>query len=244
MFKLISKIFLSFSILTTSTIASASLITNGSFEQLNFADNTESIGVYSKSSLQSFANKNSTWDVFYSLPGWVTTAGNGIELQRNIIAKSKDGANHVELDSHGRKSNGVMTQTLDSLTIGADYLLEFSYKPRTNKKNDNGINVFWYETATEFDLNMDADLVIDGRSKKYKNWAVQSIILTAQSEIMNLSFGAFGKQNSYGGLIDNVSLVQVNKSPATDIPEPSVFALSMFGFALLVRRQHKINTTK
>jgi hypothetical protein len=47
-----------------------------------------------------------------------------------------------------------MTQSLNSLTIGAEYLLEFYYKPRTNSTNDNGINVYWYDTAIDFDLNM------------------------------------------------------------------------------------------
>ena len=235
-----SKTILSISLLLVSSIASASLITNGSFEELIFTDNSDSKGLVHQTDLQNFANKKSGWDVFYTLPGWVTTAGNGIELQKNIVTKSQDGSHHVELDSHSRgASNSVMTQTLDSLIIGAEYLLEFSYKPRTNERNDNGINVFWYDAATNFNLAMTADFAINGRSKKNKDWTVQSILLTADSETMDLSFGAFGKQNGLGGLLDNVSLVQVSGGPATDIPEPSVFALSMFGFALLVRRQHK-----
>jgi hypothetical protein len=133
-----------------------------------------------------------------------------------------------------------MTQSLGSLIIGAEYLLKFSYKPRTNQINDNGINVFWYDAATNFNLNMNADLAVDGTSKKNPNWAIQSIVLTAQSETMDLSFGAFGKQNSLGGLLDNVSLIQVSAGPVADIPEPSVFALSLLGFAALVRRQQKI----
>ena len=240
MLKTLSKTILSISLLLASSIANASLITNGSFEELTFADNSDSQGLVHQTDLQDFANKNRGWDVFYTLPGWVTTAGKGIELQKNVVTKSKDGSNHVELDSHSRgSSNSVMTQTLNSLTIGADYLLEFSYKPRTNKRNDNGINVFWYDAAIDFNLAMTADFAINSISKKNKGWTVQSILLTAQSETMDLSFGAFGKQNGLGGLLDNVSLIQVSDGPTTDIPEPSVFALSMFGLALLVRRQHK-----
>jgi len=235
-----SKTFISFAFLLLSSIASASLITNGSFEELAFADNSTSQGMVHQTDLQSFKNKNRAWDVFYALPGWVTSEGTGIELQKNIVSKSAEGKNHVELDSHPKgSSNSVMTQSLDSLIIGADYLLEFSYKPRTNKKRDNGINVFWYDTATSFDINMDADLSVNSRSKKQPDWAVQSIVLTAESETMDLSFAAFGKQNSLGGLLDNVSLVQITNDAKTDIPEPSVFALSILGFAFLVRRQLK-----
>ena len=239
MLKTLSKTILSISLLLVSSIVSASLITNGSFEELLFSDNTKSQGLVHQTDLQNFANKKSGWDVFYTLPGWVTTAGNGIELQKNIVTKSQDGSNHIELDSHSRgASNSVMTQTLASLTVGAEYLLEFSYKPRTNNHNDNGINVFWYDAAIDFNLAMTADFAINGISKKNKDWTVQSILLTAESETMDLSFGAFGKQNGLGGLLDNVSLVQVSNGPTTNIPEPSVFALSMFGLALLVRRQH------
>ncbi len=240
MLQIVKKTLLTLSLLITGSIANASLITNGSFEQLMFADNSTSQGLVHNTNLQSFENKSSAWDIFYALPGWVTTAGNGIELQKNVVTSSVEGKNHVELDSHKNgSSNSVMTQSLDSLTIGAEYLLEFSYKARTNHKNDNGINVFWYDASTDFNKNMTADFAINGRSKQSPNWSVESVLLTAQSETMDLSFGAFGKQNSLGGLLDNVSLVKVNNGPVAEIPEPSVLALSLLGFAALVRRQYK-----
>lgn len=240
MFPTLNKTLITLSLLITSSIANASLITNGSFETLVFADNSTSQGKVYKTDLQAFENKNSAWDIFYALPGWITTAGNGIELQKNVVTNSIDGDNHVELDSHQNgSSNSVMTQSLDSLTIGAEYLLEFYYKARTNHKNDNGINVFWYDASTDFNPSMIADFAINGRSKQNPNWSIQSVLLTAQAETMDLSFGAFGKQNSLGGLLDNVSLVQVSNGPVVDVPEPSTFALSLLGFAALVRRQHK-----
>lgn len=240
MLQIVKKTLLTLSLLITGSIANASLITNGSFEQLMFADNSTSQGLVHNTNLQSFENKSRAWDIFYALPGWVTTAGNGIELQKNVVTSSFEGKNHVELDSHKNgSSNSVMTQSLDSLTIGAEYLLEFSYKARTNHKNDNGINVFWYDASTDFNKNMTADFAINGRSKQSPNWSVQSVLLTAQSETMDLSFGAFGKQNSLGGLLDNVSLIKVNNGPVAEIPEPSVLALSLLGFAALARRQYK-----
>jgi len=233
-------VLLSATFLLSSSIVSASLITNGSFEELLFIDNSKSQGLVHKTNLQGFENKSKAWEVFYSLPGWITTAGNGIELQKNIVTKSAEGRQHVELDSHPRgASNTVMTQTLDSLTVGASYLLEFSYKPRTNQINDNGINVFWYDAATDFNFDMNADYAVDGQRMDNPTWSVQSIILTAQSDTMDLSFGAFGKQNSLGGLIDNVSLVQVSAGLVAKVPEPSMLVLSLLGFAALIRRQQK-----
>lgn len=219
-----------------SALSHATLITNGSFEQTSFADNSKSVGSIFNTNLHSYENKNRAWDVFYTLPGWVTTYGNGIELQKNIVTPSQNGFHHVELDSHPYgASNAVMTQTINSLTIGSNYLLEFYYKPRTISMNDNGINVFWYNSATDFDFDMNAVLVSDSSSKLTPNWALQSVNFTAQAQSMNLSFASFGKQNTYGGLIDNVSLKQV-----AAVPEPSTYIIFLTAIALLfgyIRRQ-------
>ena len=242
MLKIINITIISLSLLLSSALANASLITNGSFETLTFSDNSTVHGAVKNTALQGFKKKNRAWDVFYALPGWITTSGSGIELQKNVVTKSAEGRNHVELDSYLKgSSNSVMTQSLDSLVIGAEYLLEFSYKPRTKLTNDNGINVFWHDTAIKFDINMEADFSVNSTSKKQADWAVQSIVLTAQSETMDLSFGAFGKQNTLGGLLDNVSLVQMNSGPTNNVPEPSALALSVLGFGLLMRRRYKIS---
>lgn len=223
-----------------STFSNASLITNGSFEQLEFSDFSQSIGAVHQTNLQAFANKNRAWDVFYNLPGWVTSYGNGIELQKNIVARSQNGSQHIELDSHQRgASNAVMTQTLDSLTIGANYLLEFYYKPRTNNSNDNGINVFWYDSAINFDMNMLADFSTNSTRSLTPNWSLQSVMFTAETQSMALSFGAYGKQNTLGGLIDNVSLNQVSSRQATSVPEPSMLILFIIALSFFAARHRK-----
>ncbi len=243
MFKLFATAVLSIALIFSSAITQASLIKNGSFETLIFDDNTSVKGLIHNSNFSSFNSKNSAWDVFYALPGWVTTSGNGIELQKNIVTQSQHGSNHVELDSHPHNaSNSTMTQSINSLTVGADYLLTFSYKPRTNNNNDNGINVFWYDTVNDFDINMTAEYSINAKKKNHSSWQNHSILLTAQSESMDLSFGSFGKQNGHGGLIDNVSLVAATSSTSA-IPEPSILVLLMIGFALIITL-HQIRKAK
>lgn len=225
---------LSITLISLSSFVNASLITNGSFEQTIFSDGSTSLGSVFKTNLQAYDHKNSAWDVFYTLPGWETTFGNGIELQKNVVTQSQDGQHHVELDSHlYGSSNAVMTQTLKSLIVGADYQLEFYYKPRTNNVNDNGINVFWYDTAIDFNLDMDAVLVTDSTNRLTPNWALQSVSFTAKAQSMNLSFASFGIQNTLGGLIDNVSLERVA------VPEPPMFVLFFMAIALIVVRQQK-----
>jgi len=235
MSKFTNKILLSLSLICLSTFVNASLITNGSFEQTTFEDRSVSKGSVFNTRLRAYERKSRAWDVFYNLPGWKTTYGNGIELQKNIVTRSQNGSHHVELDSHPHSaSNSVMTQTLTSLTIGADYLLEFYYKPRTNRRNDNGINVFWHDTAIDFNFGLDKVLVSDGTRRLTPNWARQSVLVTAQAKSMNLSFSSFGRQNGKGGLIDNVSLAQV-----TAVPEPSMFILFLTAITFMVWRKRK-----
>lgn len=235
MINIIKNISISVCLLSISTFSNASLITNGSFEQTTFTDNSSSVGVVKNTELDSYENRNSAWDVFTTLPGWVTSYGNGIELQKNVVTNSQSGSHHVELDSHQKgASNAVMTQTVDSLTIGNDYLLEFYYKPRTNTANDNGINVFWYESSIDFSMDMEAGFVADSTKLITPNWQKQSVAFTASSTSMDLSFGSFGKQNTLGGLIDNVSLTSI-----TQVSEPSILALLLLPIGLMVTRKRK-----
>jgi len=228
----INKILVTVSFIALSSVTHASLITNGSFEEMDSSYH----GVIFKTNLSAYENKGRAWDVFTDLPGWRTTFGNGIELQKNVVSQSQDGSHHVELDSHMRgSSNAVMTQTLSSLSIGAEYLLAFYYKPRTNNANDNGINVYWYDTSTAFDLNMPTAFTADSTRSLTPDWALQSVSLTAQSSTMDLSFASFGRQNTLGGLVDNISLVQT-----TEVSEPSTIAMFFAaGFGMLFMRGRK-----
>lgn len=230
--KLISNTFLTFSLITISPFVNASFITNGSFEETVFADSSTSTGYIFNTDLQSYETKNKAWDIFESIPGWSTTYGNGIELQKNVVTQSQNGQHHIELDSYQKgSSNAVMTQSINSLATGSDYLLEFYYKPRTNQANDNGINVYWYDAAVDFDISMEEIYAVDSTRSEIPIWEKQSIIFTASSSTMDLSFGAFGNQNTLGGLIDNVSLIKV--------PEPSILSLFLAGLVGLFIRQRK-----
>ena len=234
MTKLIYKILSLGALVAFNSTANASLIFNGSFEQTELDNISFQQGLVNNTSMQSFNVNSSAWDVFNSLPGWETTYGAGIELQKNVVTTSQSGNNHVELDSHSNgSSNSVMTQTLNSLTIGAEYLLEFYYKARTNNQNDNGINVFWHESNELYNNNMQASYVADGIKSETPDWVLKSVVFTAESESMSLSFGAFGTQNTLGGLLDNVSLTEV------EVSEPSVLSALFICSGLLVMRRRK-----
>ena len=224
-------------LLAVSGLANASLITNGSFEQLDFGDNTAIRGDISNTLLTDFENKNAAWDVFNQLPGWHTTYGNGIELQKNVVTSSQDGNHHIELDSHTQgSSNSMMTQVIDSLIIGQDYLVEFYYKPRTSGQNDNGINVYWHDANINFDQSIAAQYQANGTKQSTPDWQLQSMSFTATSTSMALSFASVGTANTLGGLVDNVSMV-------AQVSEPSALALLLAGMGFIHLRQRKTALT-
>lgn len=100
------------SLIILSSVTHASLITNGSFEQLD----PSSYGKVYNTNLNNYENKDIVWDVFIALPGWRTTYG-------------------------------------------------------------NGINVCWYDTAIDFDFNMQAAFTADSTKSLTIDWTLQSINL-------------------------------------------------------------------
>ncbi|ARU58037.1 PEP anchor domain-containing protein [Oleiphilus messinensis] len=184
--------------------AQATLITNGDFENLQLSGNS--------------------WGVFSSIPGWQTTLGSGIEVQRNTIVQAQSGQQYVELDAY---NNSAITQGIDTL-LGETYLLSFYYMPRTNNgNNDNGLGVFWDnfdKDYSNFDPSHEVFQIEDITHLQQPSWTQFTLELTATSDFMALSFGGQGANNSLGAFIDNVELTHV-------VPEPGTLALIGLGIA-------------
>lgn len=162
------------------------------------------------------------WNIFGSIPGWTTYSGGGIEVQHNTIVPAHSGNQYVELDSW---NNSSMYQEVTGLSLGETYELSFWYHTRTNAgDNDNGIQVYWGESALG-NLQLDiADLI---SSVSYE-WINYSLNLVATTESMFLGFAASGLDNSLGGFIDSVSLEPV------EVSEPASLALLFIGLLGLV----------
>ena len=106
-------------LLAAPLMASANLVTNGSFED--------------------DAQGANSWNIYSNLNGW-TGGEAGIELRNNVAGAAYDGSNFVELDT---TRNSQMWQTIDT-DFGRHYTLSFAYSPRQGVPSaSNGIEVFW-----------------------------------------------------------------------------------------------------
>ncbi|MDI9245975.1 DUF642 domain-containing protein [Marinobacter sp. CHS3-4] len=202
--------------LLSAGAAQANLIVNGDFEAPELS--------------------GSQWAVYGDIPGWNTTDGSGIEIQRNTVVNAQSGNQYVELDSHyATDTNSTMSQAISTLS-GQTYTLSFWYQPRTNGgSNDNGINVFWDAFGGDM-LSFTASnevLNLENYTRSQSNgWTNFTLDMVASSSSMALSFQADGADNSLGGFVDNVSLV-------AKVPEPGSLALLGLGLAALGFRARK-----
>ncbi|NRB00625.1 MAG: VPLPA-CTERM sorting domain-containing protein [Rhodobacteraceae bacterium] len=159
------------------------------------------------------------WAVFADgITNWKTTDGQGIEIQKNGTIRgvsAHHGAQYVELDSDRRKggsddpdegSNSSMTWT-GELDPGR-YHLEWFYLPRTSKKDDNAISVYF--SGDENDLHETLLGTQNETRPPIKEWVRTLYIFNVEETgKYAITFKAGGKENTLGGFVDSVTLSEV-----------------------------------
>jgi len=149
-------------------------------------------------------DRSGEWDIYRYLPAsrrgdvaWYTSGGFGIELQNTgTVTNSFEGTKHVELDSGNSNSNSSMSQNV--YMCAGVYDLKARYYARTPDIDDNNIEVYLGKTKIGV-LQHELDGV----------WHLLDIpVVIPKDSIYLLTFKGGGKQNSLGGLLDDVSLTR------------------------------------
>jgi hypothetical protein len=208
------------------------LIQNGSFESP--AINNGSWTVVPGKNYRSADNtKNATK---YMLD-WDTDLTSGVEVRRNVAGVAQDGLNFIELDSHfghfnsatfdnnsgANSTNSWISQSVDT-DDGQIYHLSYYYSPRGGVASDsNGIDVYWNT------LKLKGNTGFSASGHVWQRWEFD----VEGTGTDTLKFAAFGTADTYGGSLDDVSLVAA-------VPEPETYALMMAGLgavAFMARRR-------
>lgn len=206
----LNRVLISAVFLFSAAVASANVIVNGDFE--------DDVGL-----------SGTAWNVFNSINGWSTLSGPGIEVQHNTIVTAQSGDQYVELDSYG---NSAMSQSISGLTAGQSYDLSFWFHARTNNgSNDNGIDVYWGDSAPG---TLELSIVDAIFSDFTSGWQEFTLNLIASASTMYLTFSAAGWNNSLGGFVDNVSMT-------ASVPEPGSLALLAIGLLGLALGRRRVN---
>ena len=234
------------SALALHAAAATNLIVNGSFEDVK-----PHCPVAGKCALPSAGS----WAVYGNgyVDGWSTSIGPGIEIDydtkqaaADTNAVAENGRYLVELDSdysrniggYGKISNGTNSNMWQDVktTVGQEYELTFWYSPRPGPKSDSTFAASSEGIAVDFGGDK---LTVKGSGEGLKSthWTEETLFLKANSTNTLVDFQAIGTADSYGGLIDNVSVYDISKN-CGPVPEPETYALFGLGaLAVLLRRR-------
>lgn len=203
--------------------ASAATIVNGSFEDTAF---------------------NGSWKVFQGsdVNGWEVESGAGVEIQTNSVGSVLDtlwGNQYVELDSHngnGGASTGTTNSTIGqtvSLLANTTYEVSFQYSPRVNDRDDRRTNKIRYMVEDSLGARLiNSAITGPSRNAPYGIWTeVTYRFETGAAGDYTLLFSARGDDDTYGGLLDNVTLSQV------PLPAGLLMMLTALGGLGLARRR-------
>lgn len=210
---------------TQSGAAGYNYVVNGGFED----DSSATVGLVNGHAQASLTGTGTgSWDVYSSLPGWTAgSTGGGIEVQTELTVNltPHSGNYYVELDSEksGGFSNSSMSQEL-VLSEGR-YELSFWYSPRKSDEATNGISYEVKNAANNSLLLGEVTGPNATNGTATGTWTFFNAIFNVAAGDLPISliFAATGKEDTYGGFIDDISV--------SAVPVPAALPLLITGLA-------------
>lgn len=145
------------------------------------------------------------WSVYDEVPGWTASQGSGIEIQEGVAGSAADGDAKVELDSH---NNSGMYQDIPTQD-GQTYSLSFQYSPRPGVATaSNTVEVYWNGEL----LGSMSESGVGLSDTEFRTYTFE---VEGNGEEGRLEFRAAGREDSYGGYIDDVTLMSTTQDVAT-----------------------------
>ncbi len=149
---------------------------------------------------------NGTWQVFpdASQTSWTVESGAGLEIQNHAAGDPHSGNQLAELDSN---NSSAISQTVTTVA-GGNYTLSFWYSPRPNRPaGDNTIGTVVKVVSDNTVLVTDT-IGAASAGGANTNWQHFSYNFVAADTGTKVMFTDLGTNNSFGGYLDDVSLVQ------------------------------------
>jgi hypothetical protein len=125
------------------------------------------------------------------LDGW-QTVGDYVDIHYGGHAWTPHGGNQI-LDCASNQKSGARQMIITG--VGKTYLLSFYYAPRP-EATSNAVEIWWN------------DAKIDTVNISTPGWTLKTYTVTATKNLTNLEFRDGGVNDSYTGLIDNVSVLE------------------------------------
>ena len=139
-----------------------------------------------------------------SQTSWTVESGAGLEIQDHAAGDPHGGNQLAELDSNNSSS---ISQTVTTVA-GANYTLSFWYSPRPGRPSGDNTIGAKVKVVSSGTLLVDQTIGAAAVGGSNTNWQLFTYSFTAADTSTKVIFSDLGTSNSYGGYLDDVSLVK------------------------------------